>query len=544
MPCFWRWFDYISAQPVLEIKPTRLQFWNYYDSLHLHCKVIDPNVNKTVNSRMRFVRGLNNAMTFGNSLLSLNQKKTGIGVYCCEYELAGYWFKRFLSIYTHEFPDFLIENYYSLGVPTNRGQRMVVSLKKPTLVLGYLSCGYRAMRQRLLVVYNPTEIGHRYTNLSSCSTFTCSYASIALPRMNRFAKICIISESEQLVYDYGMLPDNIGGIHEKWSGNVSCHFRNQILRANVPNYYYTIEYIAGDNYRIIGNSFEKVGTSSTGYFHYRCTFSAYDYNLVADCKHRLLRGPYVYMSASTVIVNREIPVCSNELDARVRIKISGNSLFESPQEWIELAEDGSSEWFYCVHPANSTIKHRFRLTIIPKFIALRLDGDEAVMNRPEPRNVKCLHNYEGNQTIQTKWAILYSTTDTVSVADSTLIVQPSNSFGFVLARCHLLYEKEMLLFMNYIQIVFQRPVIVYDPPKCSLKSGNLLGYHGITINEGADVDNLFGEHISWPYSYKRHRGTYRCTIWLPESQVYVDHESIRDSGERLCSSQIFFYSPF
>ncbi|THD19524.1 hypothetical protein D915_009812 [Fasciola hepatica] len=251
------------------------------------------------------------------------------------------------------------------------------------------------------------------------------------------------------------------------------------------------------------------------------------------------------------------------------------------------------------------------------------------MDGAEQLAVKCSHNYRGKEPIEVGWQVLYSTftTERIRLVGPVLQIDPGNTFDFVVCRCNLWYQNDLLNFLTYVQIVFPakekvgvilfpqrtylhpdelviftveltpsllpplirrrleahlnlkittsgepvyyqrgsnlfprarlreqagknitfdiyayffystirvktnytlkvlaRPTAIFNWPSCTL-----LGYDSETpwdetLHSGSDVRDLFHEHITWPYSYERSIGMYRCTRWLPESQVHGDQE--------------------
>ncbi|TPP63980.1 hypothetical protein FGIG_07131 [Fasciola gigantica] len=186
----------IFPQPKLTVIPTRIQFWDSNDSLNFTCDVTDPNAefaNSSALAQFRHIRGLRNAAIYRETMLTQSTGKSGIGLYSCDYHTLGYEFRFIFPLVTHLFPGFVLDNYFSFGVPANLGQQMRARLKYPLPLLGRISCGYRAARSRVLAIHSETELGHRYANLTICSTYLCEYSSRSLPSIERFSKICILS---------------------------------------------------------------------------------------------------------------------------------------------------------------------------------------------------------------------------------------------------------------------------------------------------------------------------------------------------------------
>ncbi|KAA0192480.1 hypothetical protein FBUS_08568 [Fasciolopsis buskii] len=125
------------------------------------------------------------------------------------------------------------------------------------------------------------------TNRDGIGLYSCEY--IIMDNVFKIFFPLITHETEELIEDFDYGVTGVDGMHENWVGNISCHFLNKNLRANIPVDLFKLKHISGARYKIRDNVIEKYMTSIYDHFSYRCVFSVYGYTLTLDIHHELKR---------------------------------------------------------------------------------------------------------------------------------------------------------------------------------------------------------------------------------------------------------------
>ncbi|KAA0183761.1 hypothetical protein FBUS_09400 [Fasciolopsis buskii] len=88
------------------------------------------------------------------------------------------------------------------------------------------------------------------TNRDGIGLYSCEY--IIMDNVFKIFFPLITHETEELVENCDYRVTGVDGMHENWEGNISCHFLNENLRANIPVDLFKLKHISGARYNIRG----------------------------------------------------------------------------------------------------------------------------------------------------------------------------------------------------------------------------------------------------------------------------------------------------